>query len=65
MDLLKLVAELRVYRAQVEEAIAAMEDLARRRHLSGDGPKLPKSPQRRGPKPSPTSKSSALKKKSS
>jgi hypothetical protein len=32
MDLLKLVAELREYRAQVEEAIASLEELARRRH---------------------------------
>ena len=32
MDLVKLVAELREYRAQIEEAIAAMEELARRRH---------------------------------
>jgi len=32
MDLVKLVAELREYRAQIEEAIAAMEQLARRRH---------------------------------
>jgi len=34
MDLIKLLAELREYRAQIEEAIAAMEDLARRRHHS-------------------------------
>ena len=39
MDLLKLVAELREYRAQVIEAIAALEDLARRRHESGREPK--------------------------
>ena len=35
MDLLKLVAELREYRAQVIEAITALEDLARRRQESG------------------------------
>lgn len=34
MDLLKLVEELRTYRAQVEEAIASMEELARRRDLA-------------------------------
>lgn len=34
MDLLKLIDELRTYRAQVEEAIAAMEELARRRGLT-------------------------------
>ncbi len=33
MDLLKLIEELRTYRAQVEEAIASMEELARRRGL--------------------------------
>lgn len=52
MDLLKLIAELREYRAQVEEAIASMEELARRRHPSGAGVKNPvkKSAQRREPK---------------
>jgi hypothetical protein len=34
MDLLKLIDGLRAYRAQVEEAIAAMEELARRRGLT-------------------------------
>ncbi len=34
MDLLKLIDGLRVYRTQLEEAIAAMEELARRRGLS-------------------------------
>jgi hypothetical protein len=34
MDLLKLIDDLRAYRAQVEEAIAAMEELARRRGLT-------------------------------
>jgi hypothetical protein len=34
MDLIKLLAELREYRAQIEEAIAAMEELARRRYGS-------------------------------
>jgi hypothetical protein len=32
MDLVKLVVELREYRAQIDEAIGAMEQLARRRH---------------------------------
>jgi hypothetical protein len=32
MDLVKLIAELREYRAQIEEAIVALEQLARRRH---------------------------------
>jgi len=31
MDLIKLIAELQTYRSQVEEAIAAMEQLALRR----------------------------------
>jgi hypothetical protein len=34
MDLLKLIDELRTYRAHVEEAIAAMEELARGRGFS-------------------------------
>jgi hypothetical protein len=32
MDLVKLVAELREYHAQIEEAIVSLELLARRRH---------------------------------
>jgi hypothetical protein len=32
MDLVNLVAELREYREQIDEAIIAMEQLARRRH---------------------------------
>lgn len=31
MDLIKLISELRTYRSQVQEAIAAMEELALRR----------------------------------
>jgi hypothetical protein len=31
MDILKVIEELRAYRAQIEEAIAALENLARRR----------------------------------
>ena len=31
MDLIKLIAELRTYRSQVEEVIAAIEELALRR----------------------------------
>lgn len=30
MDVLKVIAELRAYRAQIDEAIAALESLARR-----------------------------------
>jgi hypothetical protein len=41
MDLIKLVAELREYRAQVQEAIAALEDLARRRHPTSSPAKTP------------------------
>lgn len=41
MDLLKLIDELRTYRAQIEEAIAAMEGLARRRGLSTRDPRRP------------------------
>jgi hypothetical protein len=71
MDLVKLVAELREYRAQVQEAIAALEDLARRRHDSSNGSKVVgrKSPQRRGRKPKPgpklMDKPNSRKKKSS
>jgi hypothetical protein len=32
MDIVNLVAELREYREQIDEAIIAMEQLARRRH---------------------------------
>jgi hypothetical protein len=50
MDLLKLVAELREYRAQVEEAIASLEELSGRRTRAGTDAKIPaKRSQRRGP----------------
>jgi len=49
MDLMKLVAELREYRAQVVEAITALEDLARRRHpsIQGSSTFVKKAPKRR------------------
>lgn len=51
MDLLKLIDELRAYRAQIAEAIAAMEELARRRGLSGrDRQRLAKKKPRGAPK---------------
>jgi hypothetical protein len=47
MDLLKLIAELREYGAQVEEAIASMEALERRRRPAGTGEKTPKTSKKR------------------
>jgi hypothetical protein len=47
MDLLKLIEELRTYRAQVEEAIAATEELARSQGLTTrDRKRLEKKPAR-------------------
>jgi hypothetical protein len=67
MDLSKLVAELREYRAQVVEAITALEDLARRRHPAGEIAKRTgtKTTKRHRTKSKPMAKSSARQHKSS
>ena len=69
MDLVKLVAELREYRAQIEEAIVAIEQLARRRHPGARVDQIAAvqtaaAPvQKKGRKASPEARARAVKKK--